>query len=76
VGLLRRSGYAVGFFYLVVPGGEARIRAQESALHEISDLDSAAEQLAASAGAAVTYVLGQLLDLTPDSKATSRRHVT
>jgi glycine C-acetyltransferase len=46
-GLLERSVYAVGFFYPVVPKGEARIRAQVSALHEIADLDFAVEQLAA-----------------------------
>ena len=46
-GLLERSVYAVGFFYPVVPNGEARIRVQVSALHEIADLDFAVEQLAA-----------------------------
>ena len=46
-GLLERSVYAVGFFYPVVPKGEARIRVQVSALHEIADLDYAVEQLAA-----------------------------
>jgi glycine C-acetyltransferase len=46
-GLLERSVYAVGFFYPVVPKGEARIRVQVSALHEIADLDFAVEQLAA-----------------------------
>ena len=45
--LLERSVYAVGFFYPVVPNGEARIRVQVSALHEIADLDFAVEQLAA-----------------------------
>jgi glycine C-acetyltransferase len=46
-GLLERSVYAVGFFYPVVPKGEARIRVQVSALHEIADLDFAVEQFAA-----------------------------
>ncbi len=46
-GLLERSVYAVGFFYPVVPKGEARIRVQVSALHELDDLDYAVEQLAA-----------------------------
>ena len=46
-GLLERSVYAVGFFYPVVPNGEARIRVQVSALHEIADLDFAVEQLTA-----------------------------
>jgi glycine C-acetyltransferase len=46
-GLLERSVYAVGFFYPVVPKGEARIRVQVSALHEIADLDFAVEQLTA-----------------------------
>jgi glycine C-acetyltransferase len=46
-GLLERGVYAVGFFYPVVPNGEARIRVQVSALHEIADLDFVVEQLAA-----------------------------
>ena len=46
-GLLERSVYAVGFFYPVVPKGEARIRVQVSAAHEIADLDFAVEQLVA-----------------------------
>jgi glycine C-acetyltransferase len=46
-GLLERGVYAVGFFYPVVPRGEARIRVQVSALHEIVDLDFAVEQFAA-----------------------------
>jgi glycine C-acetyltransferase len=46
-GLLERSVYAVGFFYPVVPKGEARIRVQVSALHEIADLDFAVEQFVA-----------------------------
>jgi glycine C-acetyltransferase len=51
-GLLERSVYAVGFFYPVVPKGEARIRIQVSALHEVSDLDFAVEQLVAARAAA------------------------
>jgi glycine C-acetyltransferase len=46
-GLLERGVYAVGFFYPVVPKGEARIRVQVSAEHEIADLDFAVEQFAA-----------------------------
>jgi len=46
-GLLERGVYAVGFFYPVVPRGEARIRVQVSAQHEIADLDFAAQQFAA-----------------------------
>ena len=49
-GLLERGVYAVGFFYPVVPNGEARIRVQVSALHEIADLDFVVEQLAAVRG--------------------------
>ncbi|MCX6372253.1 MAG: glycine C-acetyltransferase [Actinobacteria bacterium] len=46
-GLLERGVYAVGFFYPVVPKGEARIRVQVSAEHEIADLDFAVAQFAA-----------------------------
>jgi glycine C-acetyltransferase len=46
-GLLERGVYAVGFFHPVVPHGEARIRVQVSAQHEIADLDFAVEQLVA-----------------------------
>jgi glycine C-acetyltransferase len=46
-GLLERGVYAVGFFYPVVPKGEARIRVQVSAQHEIADLDFAVQQFAA-----------------------------
>src|SRR5665647_1611091 len=46
-GLLERGVFAVGFFYPVVPKGEARIRVQVSAHHEIADLDFAVEQFAA-----------------------------
>jgi glycine C-acetyltransferase len=47
-GLLERGVLAMGFFYPVVPRGEARIRMQMSALHELADLDFAVEQLAAA----------------------------
>jgi glycine C-acetyltransferase len=47
-GLFERGVYAVGFFYPVVPKGEARIRVQVSALHETADLDFAVEQLVAA----------------------------
>ena len=47
-GLLDRGVYAVGFFYPVVPKGEARIRVQVSAQHEISDLDFAVEMFVAA----------------------------
>src|SRR5690606_6301994 len=47
-GLLERGVYAVGFFYPVVPKGEARIRVQVSALHEIADLDRAVEMFVAA----------------------------
>jgi len=46
-GLLERGVYAIGFFYPVVPRGEARIRVQVSAQHEIADLDFAVEQFVA-----------------------------
>ena len=49
-GLLERSVYAVGFFYPVVPKGEARIRVQVSALHETADLDFAVAQFVAARG--------------------------
>ncbi len=44
--LLELGVFAVGFFYPVVPKGEARIRVQVSAEHEASDLDFAADQFA------------------------------
>jgi glycine C-acetyltransferase len=50
-GLLERGVLAIGFFYPVVPRGEARIRLQVSALHEPADLDFAVEQLVAARGA-------------------------
>lgn len=46
--LLSRGVYAIGFFYPVVPQGEARIRVQLSALHEPADIDFAVEQFVAA----------------------------
>lgn len=40
--LLEEGIYAIGFFYPVVPKGEARIRTQISAAHTKADLDKAA----------------------------------
>jgi glycine C-acetyltransferase len=39
--LLKEGIYVIGFSYPVVPKGEARIRIQVSAVHEIPDLDQA-----------------------------------
>jgi glycine C-acetyltransferase len=44
--LLEKGVYAVGFFYPVVPMGQARIRVQLSALHTRADLDFALERFA------------------------------
>ena len=41
--LLEEGVYAIGFFYPVVPKGQARIRTQISAAHEIEHLDKAVE---------------------------------
>jgi glycine C-acetyltransferase len=41
--LLDLGIYAIGFFYPVVPKGQARIRVQISAAHERGDLDRAIE---------------------------------
>jgi glycine C-acetyltransferase len=41
--LLREGIYVIGFFYPVVPQGEARIRVQVSAAHEQAHLDRAVE---------------------------------
>jgi glycine C-acetyltransferase len=49
--LFERRVFAVGFFYPVVPRGEARIRVQVSALHESADLDFAVEQFVDSRAA-------------------------
>lgn len=42
--LLEKGVYVIGFFYPVVPMGQARIRVQLSALHTTEDLDFAVEQ--------------------------------
>ncbi len=42
-GLLKEGVYAIGFFYPVVPKGEARIRTQISAAHEKHHLDKAVD---------------------------------
>jgi len=39
--LLREGIYVIGFYYPVVPKGEARIRVQLSAAHETEHLDKA-----------------------------------
>ncbi|MFT4155359.1 glycine C-acetyltransferase [Parafilimonas sp.] len=39
--LLEEGIYVIGFFYPVVPKGQARIRVQLSAAHEIKDIDKA-----------------------------------
>ncbi|WP_339902652.1 glycine C-acetyltransferase [uncultured Cyclobacterium sp.] len=41
--LLDKGIYVIGFYYPVVPKGQARIRVQLSAAHEIADLDRAIE---------------------------------
>ncbi len=45
--LLQEGIYVIGFFYPVVPKGQARIRVQISAAHERSHLDSAIEAFTA-----------------------------
>lgn len=45
--LLERGIYVIGFSYPVVPKGEARIRVQMSAAHEIEHLDRAVEAFTA-----------------------------
>jgi glycine C-acetyltransferase len=42
--LLEEGVYAVGFFYPVVPKGQARIRVQISAAHSRADLEFALEK--------------------------------
>ena len=44
--MLDRGVYVTGFFYPVVPMGEARIRVQICALHSTDDLDFALEKFA------------------------------
>ncbi len=46
-GLLERGVYAVGFFYPVVPQGQARVRTQISAAHTTDDLRAAVAAFAA-----------------------------
>ena len=46
--LLERGIYAIGFFFPVVPKGEARIRTQISAAHTKDDLDKAIAAFAAT----------------------------
>ncbi len=41
--LLELGVYVIGFFYPVVPRGQARIRVQISALHDSAELDQALE---------------------------------
>ena len=41
--LLELGIYVIGFFYPVVPKGEARIRVQLSAAHSAGDIDRAVE---------------------------------
>jgi glycine C-acetyltransferase len=41
--LLNEGVYVIGFYYPVVPKGQARIRVQISAAHEQEDLDVAIE---------------------------------
>jgi glycine C-acetyltransferase len=48
--MLEKGVYVVGFFYPVVPMGQARIRVQLSALHTRDDLDFALAQFAAAKG--------------------------
>ena len=44
--MLEKGVYVVGFFYPVVPQGQARIRTQVSAAHSREDLDFAVEKFA------------------------------
>ena len=41
--LLEKGIYVIGFYYPVVPKGQARIRVQISAVHDLSNLDQAIE---------------------------------
>ncbi len=45
-GMLEKGVYVVGFFYPVVPMGQARIRVQLSAMHTAEDIDFALHQFA------------------------------
>ena len=53
--LLGEGIYVIGFYYPVVPKGEARIRVQLSAAHETGHLDKAIEALKKSGGNLVFY---------------------
>jgi glycine C-acetyltransferase len=44
--MLEEGVYVIGFSFPVVPKGEARIRVQVSAAHELSDLDLAVDAFA------------------------------
>lgn len=55
--LLKRGVYVVGFFYPVVPEGQARIRVQLSAGHRKKDLDTALNHL---------FEVGRELNLVPE----------
>jgi glycine C-acetyltransferase len=44
--MLAHNVYVIGFFYPVVPKGQARIRTQMSAAHSIADIDRAIEAFA------------------------------
>ena len=46
--LLELGIYVIGFFYPVVPKGEARIRVQLSAAHSAGDIDRAVEAFTAA----------------------------
>ena len=46
--LLELGIYVIGFFYPVVPKGEARIRVQLSAAHSAADIDRAVEAFTAA----------------------------
>jgi glycine C-acetyltransferase len=49
--LLEKGVYVIGFFYPVVPKGEARIRVQISAAHSREDLDFALDAFSEVKGA-------------------------
>ncbi len=57
--MLEKGIFVVGFFYPVVPKGEARVRTQVSAAHSMHDLDTALD-----AWAEIATEFPELLDLT------------